>query len=67
MASLDLPYAKRTLDNGLDVIVHEDHAVPIVAGGSLAGVLLYWQYSHAKASGLAKAADGAPPTEQSYR
>jgi zinc protease len=28
---LDLPYTKRTLDNGLDVIVHEDHHVPIVA------------------------------------
>jgi zinc protease len=27
----ELPFAKRTLDNGLDVIVHEDHHVPIVA------------------------------------
>ena len=26
-----LPFVKRTLDNGLDVIVHEDHHVPIVA------------------------------------
>jgi zinc protease len=31
VSQLDLPYAKRTLDNGLDVIVHEDHHVPIVA------------------------------------
>ncbi len=31
MESIDLPFAKRTLDNGLDVIVHEDHHVPIVA------------------------------------
>jgi zinc protease len=31
MTSIDLPYTKRTLDNGLDVIVHEDHHVPIVA------------------------------------
>jgi zinc protease len=31
MTSIDLPYAKRTLANGLDVIVHEDHHVPIVA------------------------------------
>jgi len=29
--ALDLPFAKRTLANGLDVIVHEDHHVPIVA------------------------------------
>ena len=28
---IDLPYTKRTLPNGLDVIVHEDHHVPIVA------------------------------------
>ena len=29
--SLTLPFTKRTLANGLDVIVHEDHHVPIVA------------------------------------
>jgi len=29
--AIDLPYTKRTLDNGLDVIVHEAHHVPIVA------------------------------------
>jgi zinc protease len=28
---LSLPFVKRTLDNGLDVLVHEDHHVPIVA------------------------------------
>ena len=31
MDSLTLPFTKRTLANGLDVIVHEDHHVPIVA------------------------------------
>jgi len=31
MSDIDLPYIKRTLPNGLDVIVHEDHHVPIVA------------------------------------
>jgi zinc protease len=31
LAALDLPFVKRTLSNGLDVIVHEDHHVPIVA------------------------------------
>ena len=31
MARIDLPHAKRTLPNGLDVIVHEDRHVPIVA------------------------------------
>jgi zinc protease len=31
MTSIDLPHTKRTLGNGLDVIVHEDHHVPIVA------------------------------------
>jgi zinc protease len=28
---MDLPYKKHTLANGLDVLVHEDHHVPIVA------------------------------------
>ena len=31
MIRIDLPFSKRTLDNGLDVIVHEDRHVPIVA------------------------------------
>jgi zinc protease len=31
VSHLDLPFSKRTLDNGLDVIVHEAHHVPIVA------------------------------------
>ena len=31
MPSATLPFVKRTLSNGLDVIVHEDHHVPIVA------------------------------------
>ena len=31
MAPLDLPFAKHTLPNGLDVLVHEDHHLPIVA------------------------------------
>ncbi|MGE0042077.1 MAG: M16 family metallopeptidase [Vicinamibacterales bacterium] len=28
---MDIPYTKRTLPNGLDVIVHEDHHIPMVA------------------------------------
>ena len=31
MSQIELPYTKRTLPNGLDVIVHEDHHVPVVA------------------------------------
>ena len=31
MSAADLPFHKRTLANGLDVVVHEDHHVPIVA------------------------------------
>jgi zinc protease len=31
VARIELPYSKRTLANGLDVIVHEDHHVPVVA------------------------------------
>jgi zinc protease len=28
---MQIAYTKHTLDNGLDVIVHEDHDLPIVA------------------------------------
>jgi len=28
---MNIPYSRHTLDNGLDVLVHEDHACPIVA------------------------------------
>ena len=28
---MDIPYSKRTLANGLDVIVHEDHQIPMAA------------------------------------
>jgi zinc protease len=28
---MNIPYTKHTLANGLDVLIHEDHAVPIVA------------------------------------
>ncbi len=28
---MQIPYTKKTLDNGLDVIVHEDHQLPMVA------------------------------------
>ena len=28
---MQIPHSKRTLDNGLDVIVHEDHRLPMVA------------------------------------
>ena len=31
MTDIDLPFAKRTLLNGLDVIVHEHHQLPMVA------------------------------------
>jgi zinc protease len=31
VTGIDLPFTKRTLSNGLDVVVHEDHHVPIIA------------------------------------
>jgi len=31
VTDIDLPFVKRTLANGLDVVVHEDHHVPILA------------------------------------
>jgi zinc protease len=31
VTTIDLPFSKRTLVNGLDVVVHEDHHIPVVA------------------------------------
>ena len=31
MPDIDIPYEKFHLDNGLTVVVHEDHKAPIVA------------------------------------
>ena len=28
---MNIPFTKHTLPNGLDVLIHEDHALPIVA------------------------------------
>lgn len=48
----------------LAAIYERQNAVPILAGGFLAAVLLYWQYTHARNAGLA---NGGPPTEQYAR
>ena len=40
--------------------IDRPHRVPIIAGGTLAAVLMYAQYVHAKAAGLA---NGGPGTE----
>ncbi len=45
---------------GAAAVFDKPHRTPILAGGGLAAVLLYWQYAHAKAAGLAST---APPTE----
>lgn len=45
---------------GLAALYDRKEAVPILAGGTLAAVLLYAQYVHARSSGLAS---GGPPTE----
>ncbi|WP_292020203.1 hypothetical protein, partial [Brevundimonas sp. UBA875] len=31
VAAVDIPYTRFTLDNGLTVLVHEDHKAPVVA------------------------------------
>lgn len=43
---------------GLAAAADPKHAKPILLGGSLAGVLLYLQYSHARAAGLASSEPG---------
>ncbi len=41
-------------------VIDKSHAKPILAGGVLAGGIMYWQYVHAKTAGLSS---NAPPTE----
>lgn len=45
---------------GIAATIDRRHAVPIVAGGVLAGGIMYGSYVHAKAAGLK---DGGPGTE----
>jgi hypothetical protein len=55
--------AQGVLFIALAAIYDREEALPILVGGTLAAILLYVQYSHAKKAGLAAAADGAPTTE----
>ena len=48
---------------GLAALFDRRHSLPILAGGGLAAVLLFAQYTHARSAGLAAAAAGAEPTE----
>jgi hypothetical protein len=45
---------------GLAALYDRKEAVPILIGGTLAAVLLYWQYVHARNAGLNS---DLPPTE----
>lgn len=50
--------AQGVLFISLAALFDEKHAKPILAGGALAGALLYAQYIHAAKAGLASAAPG---------
>jgi hypothetical protein len=60
MKWVHLGVAQGVLFVGVAAFLDRRHAVPILAGGGAAAVLLYGQYAHAKRSGLAS---GGPPTE----
>lgn len=60
MKWVNLGVAQGLLFVGLAAMYDPAHARPIVAGGLLAAILLYWQYVHARNSGLK---NGGPPTE----
>lgn len=60
MKWVHLGVAQGVLFVGLAAVYDRREAVPILAGGTLAAVLLYAQYAHAKKSGLE---NGGPPTE----
>lgn len=44
-------------------VIDRRHRAGILAGGIIAGGLMYWQYRHANAAGLS---NGGPMTETSY-
>ena len=60
MKWVHLGVAQGVLFVALAAIYDRRQAVPILTGGTLAAVLLYWQYDHAKKSGLGST---EPPTE----
>lgn len=60
MKWVHLGVAQGILFVALAAFYDRSEAVPILTGGLLAAALLYWQYSHAKKSGLE---NGGQPTE----
>ena len=61
MKWVNLGVAQGALFIAIAAAVDRQHRGAIIAGGSVAGVLMYAQYTHAKRAGLA---NGGPPTEQ---
>lgn len=47
-------------------VIDRKHAVPIVAGGVLAGAAMYVQYQHARKAGLESNQPGTEDTRSSY-
>lgn len=60
MKWVNLGVAQGVLFVGLAAAYDRQHATPILAGGLLAALLLYWQYLHARSAGLKS---GQPGTE----
>lgn len=60
MKWVHLGVAQGVLFAGVAAYIDQKRAVPILAGAGLAAGLLYWQYVHARNSGLA---NGGPTTE----
>jgi hypothetical protein len=60
MKWVNLGVAQGVLFVVLAAVYDRREAVPILLGGGLAAILLYWQYVHARNSGLA---NGGPATE----
>jgi hypothetical protein len=61
MKWVNIGVAQGVLFVGLAALYDRGNAKPILAGGLLAGVLLYAQYAHAKQAGLSRPGQ---PTEQ---
>lgn len=53
-----LGLAQGALFISLAALADQRHAKPIVAGGTLAGAILYYSYAHARKAGLASSKPG---------
>lgn len=66
MKWVNIGLAQSAVFVGIAVVVDQENAVPIVAGGGLAAVIMYMSYDHALKAGLASAEPGTEDYSGGY-